>query len=77
MISIWFRCDPDVNSIPVIIIVGWRGEPGDQDEPQHITQGKVQLDLISTNKDIIKPSDNLLEFAAVKYEDEMYKLRHH
>ncbi len=39
-------CDPDVYSIPMIIVVGWRGEPGVKDEPQHIKQGKVQLDLI-------------------------------
>lgn len=39
-------CDSDVYSIPVIMVVGWRGEPGVKDEPQHIKQGKVQLDLI-------------------------------
>ena len=39
-------CDPDVYSIPVIMVVGWRGEPGVKDEPQHVKQGKVQLDLI-------------------------------
>lgn len=39
-------CDPDVYSIPVIMVVGWRGEPGVKDEPQHIKQGKVQLDLL-------------------------------
>ncbi len=39
-------CDPDVYSIPLIIVVGWRGEPGVKDEPQHVKQGKVQLDLI-------------------------------
>jgi phosphonopyruvate decarboxylase len=39
-------CDPDVYSIPVIMVVGWRGEPGVKDEPQHVKQGLVQLDLI-------------------------------
>ena len=39
-------CDPEVYSIPMIIVVGWRGEPGIKDEPQHIKQGKVQLDLM-------------------------------
>lgn len=39
-------CDPDVYSIPMIIVIGWRGEPGVKDEPQHVKQGKVQLDLI-------------------------------
>ena len=30
---------------------------------------KVQIDLLSTNKELIKPSDNLLEFAAGQYHD--------
>ena len=39
-------CDPDVYSIPMLLLIGWRGEPGVQDEPQHVKQGKVQLDLL-------------------------------
>jgi phosphonopyruvate decarboxylase len=39
-------CDPDVYSIPILLLIGWRGEPGVKDEPQHIKQGKVQLDLL-------------------------------
>jgi len=39
-------CDSDVYSIPMLLIIGWRGEPGVQDEPQHVKQGKVQLDLL-------------------------------
>jgi len=35
---------------------------------------KVQLDLFSTNREIIKPSDNLLEFAAGQYKDPKYLL---
>ncbi len=41
-------CDPDVYSIPMIILIGWRGEPGVKDEPQHVKQGKVQKDLLDT-----------------------------
>ena len=37
--------DPDVYSIPCLLLVGWRGEPGDKDEPQHVKQGKVTLAL--------------------------------
>jgi phosphonopyruvate decarboxylase len=39
-------CDPAIYSIPLIMLVGWRGEPGTEDEPQHVKQGNVQLDLI-------------------------------
>jgi phosphonopyruvate decarboxylase len=37
--------DPDVYSLPCLLLVGWRGEPGDKDEPQHVKQGKVTLAL--------------------------------
>ncbi len=40
-------CDSEVYSIPVLILMGWRGEPGVLDEPQHIKQGKVQIDLLN------------------------------
>ena len=41
-------CDPEVYSIPMLLLIGWRGEPGIYDEPQHVKQGKVQLDLLKT-----------------------------
>jgi len=42
--------DPDVYSIPMILLIGWRGEPGINDEPQHIKQGKVTTDLLNVMK---------------------------
>jgi len=42
--------DPDVYSIPMILLIGWRGEPGVNDEPQHIKQGKVTTDLLNVMK---------------------------
>lgn len=35
-----------VYQIPVIFIIGWRGEPGIHDEPQHIYQGEVTVKLL-------------------------------
>ena len=52
--------DTDVYSIPMVLIIGWRGEPGVKDEPQHVKQGKVQLDLldsINLRYDIISADD--------------------
>jgi len=40
--------DPEVYSIPMILLIGWRGEPGVKDEPQHVKQGKVSLDLLES-----------------------------
>ncbi|MCI8770872.1 MAG: phosphonopyruvate decarboxylase [Lachnospiraceae bacterium] len=36
----------EVYGIPCIFIIGWRGEPGVPDEPQHIFQGKVTETLL-------------------------------
>ncbi len=38
--------DPDVYSIPVLLLIGWRGEPGKKDEPQHKKQGRVILEML-------------------------------
>jgi len=35
-----------VYAIPTVFIIGWRGEPGVHDEPQHIYQGEVTLKLL-------------------------------
>ena len=32
---------PSVYSIPMLLLVGWRGEPGKRDEPQHMVQGQA------------------------------------
>ena len=51
--------DKDVYNIPVLLIIGWRGEPGTKDEPQHIKQGKVTLSLLDSmgiNYDILDES---------------------
>ena len=37
---------PDVYAIPVIFVIGWRGEPGVKDEPQHAQQGRVTNELL-------------------------------
>lgn len=42
--------DSDVYSVPMVILIGWRGEPGVHDEPQHVKQGKVTCDLLDAMK---------------------------
>ena len=39
-----------VYKIPVVFIIGWRGEPGVRDEPQHIYQGEVTTRLLDDMK---------------------------
>ncbi len=38
--------DEKVYSIPMVLMIGWRGEPGVHDEPQHAKQGEVTLALL-------------------------------
>ena len=40
--------DPDVYSIPMLLLVGWRGEPNVKDEPQHVKQGRVTLEMLDS-----------------------------
>ena len=42
--------DPKVYRIPMLLVVGWRGEPGVKDEPQHAKQGEVTLALFDAMK---------------------------
>jgi phosphonopyruvate decarboxylase len=36
----------DVYGIPMIFVIGWRGEPGVKDEPQHVYQGRITCQLL-------------------------------
>ena len=38
--------DADVYGVPMLLMVGWRGQPGVKDEPQHVTQGRVMTAMI-------------------------------
>ena len=40
--------DKEVYGIPALLLIGWRGEPNEKDEPQHQKQGKITLELLET-----------------------------
>ena len=40
--------DRDVYRIPMLLLIGWRGEPGKHDEPQHVKQGGVTRPMLQT-----------------------------
>jgi len=68
--------DSDVYSIPILLLIGWRGEPGNQDEPQHIKQGKITLDILNSLgipyeilPDSLEKAEKILE-KAVTYMEE-------
>lgn len=55
---------PDVYGIPCILLIGWRGEPGTKDEPQHQFQGKATLPLLETMQvpyQVLRPETRVKE----------------
>lgn len=40
--------DPEVYSIPVLLLIGWRAEPGVNDEPQHKKMGRITGELLKS-----------------------------
>lgn len=57
-----------VYGIPMIFVIGWRGEPGVHDEPQHIYQGEVTvrlLDDMDIASFVISPDTTELELECV------------
>ncbi|GFN96229.1 phosphonopyruvate decarboxylase-like [Plakobranchus ocellatus] len=39
--------NPTVYSIPMLLLIGWRGEPGVKDEPQHLAQGAITEEMLA------------------------------
>lgn len=37
-----------VFKIPMLLFIGWRGEPGKKDEPQHVFQGKITKKILES-----------------------------
>lgn len=38
----------EIYGIPMLFIIGWRGEPGVKDEPQHVFMGKITCRMMET-----------------------------
>ena len=75
--------DGDVYRIPMILLVGWRGEPGTKDEPQHIKQGKVTcalFDAMNIPYLILEPNEDVVKnqikecYAHIKKENTPFAL---
>ena len=52
-----------VYGIPMVLLIGWRGEPGVKDEPQHRHQGAITLDqlqLLDVPATVIGPGDDVV-----------------
>ncbi len=40
-------CHQRVYKIPMLIMIGWRGEPGKKDAPQHLVPGEVMNGMLT------------------------------
>ena len=58
--------DADVYRMPLLMIIGWRGEPGVHDEPQHVKQGKLR---------VIRETNGIFALIVRKGTFEEYKLQ--
>ena len=60
-----------VYSIPLVLIIGWRGSPKIKDEPQHNVKGKITqniLKLLKIKYTIIRSNNDLIKFnKQIKY----------
>lgn len=63
-----------VYAIPTIFVVGWRGEPGVKDEPQHVFQGEITVSLLKLLG--IKPFILSQETTAEELQDAVTAFRH-
>lgn len=59
--------DEKVYSIPMLVMIGWRGEPGVHDEPQHVKQGEVTQSLLDAMgiPHIILPKEDTAAASAI------------
>ncbi|MDC3082504.1 phosphonopyruvate decarboxylase [Candidatus Pelagibacter sp.] len=58
-------CNKDVYRIPMILMIGWRGAPGIQDEAQHIIQGKILKKTLKSFQ---------IRFLEINYDNDFYKI---
>ncbi|MDO5111454.1 MAG: phosphonopyruvate decarboxylase [Clostridia bacterium] len=57
-----------VYAIPVLFVIGWRGEPGVKDEPQHKFQGEITLpllDCLQIEYSVLEPDTDAKTFAGM------------
>ena len=60
-----------VYSIPLILIIGWRGSPNIKDEPQHNVKGRITrqiLKLLNINFTVLRTTKDIIKFdKQIKY----------
>jgi phosphonopyruvate decarboxylase len=57
--------DKHVYQIPMLLMIGWRGEPGTNDEPQHHTQGNITEEILKILQIPIFKINSLSDFKVI------------
>jgi phosphonopyruvate decarboxylase len=57
--------DKHVYQIPMLLMIGWRGEPGTNDEPQHHTQGNITEEILKILQIPIFKINSLSDFKMI------------
>jgi phosphonopyruvate decarboxylase len=52
----------EVYQIPMLMLIGWRGDPGKKDEPQHVAQGRLMPECLKAAEmpfEVLEACDNI------------------
>ena len=52
----------EVYQIPMLMLIGWRGDPGKKDEPQHVAQGRLMDECLKSAEvpyEVLEACDNI------------------
>jgi phosphonopyruvate decarboxylase len=64
-----------VYGIPMLLLIGWRGEPGKKDEPQHLVMGKTMTGILTEMGIQYEVLPDYIEGAAEAVESAVYTAR--
>lgn len=67
---------PKVYGIPMLYLIGWRGEPGKKDEPQHLVQGKRMNGILTEMGLQYEVLPDYIEGAAEALDAAFYNMKH-
>jgi len=59
-------CHPKVYSIPLVLMIGWRGSPRELDEPQHQLKGRITPSILKLLNIKFSVINNLRDFSKIK-----------
>ncbi len=65
--------DKEIYSLPLILLIGWRAEPGKKDEPQHLKMGRITLPLLN----VLEIPYSILPSDEDEARDVVQKIAHH